>query len=143
MNLLNTTKIISMIKKSKSPKVITDTEAITEFVPHQYLKDLIHEKGLTEQQIILCLCLERSYAYRIFNGKRKPTRNILLHIAIQLGLSLNETQRLLRAFGRVELYPHIRFDAAMIYAIEHGYDLLKTDELLQQIGEPSLIKNAN
>ena len=51
-----------------------------------YLNSLLHSRGLTVQDIVLCCNLDRSYGYQLFNGTRRPTRDFLLKLAFLLGL---------------------------------------------------------
>ena len=48
----------------------------------EYLCSLLTSHNLQPKDIILNLNMERSYTYQILNGRRKPTRNFLLRIAI-------------------------------------------------------------
>ena len=48
----------------------------------KYLCSLLTSHNLQPKDIILNLNMERSYTYQILNGRRKPTRNFLLRIAI-------------------------------------------------------------
>ena len=59
----------------------------------EYLCSLLTSHDLQPKDIILNLNMERSYTYQILNGRRKPTRNFLLRIAIFTGLSLTKPRR--------------------------------------------------
>ena len=83
--------------------------------------------------------LSQSFAYQVFSGIRKPGRNALISLAIALHLDAEKVQRLLVVAQKGELYPRVRRDAAILFAIEHGYTLEKTEELLQSAGEASLL----
>ena len=76
--------------------------------------------------------LEGSYGYQIFNGTRRPTRNILIRLAFLLGLDLDETNRLLKIGHKEVLYPRVRYDAAVICAIERRLSLRQLDVLLEE-----------
>ena len=104
----------------------------------EYLYSLLTSHDLQPKDIILNLNMERSYTYQILNGRRKPTRNFLLRIAIFTGLSLDETQKMLTIAQRPQLYPRNRFDAAIIFSLEHKMSLDETYELLEEIGEEPL-----
>lgn len=105
----------------------------------EYLGNLLDARGLQPKDIILNLNMDRSYTYQILGGRRNPTRNFLLRIAIFLKLPLDETQRMLSIAQRAQLYPRNRFDAAIIFALEHEMGLDETNVLLEEIGEESLI----
>ena len=104
----------------------------------EYLCSLLTSHNLQPKDIILNLNMERSYTYQILNGRRKPTRNFLLRIAIFIGLSLDETQKILTIAQRPQLYPRNRFDATIIFSLEHKMSLDETYELLEEIGEEPL-----
>lgn len=100
---------------------------------HIYLNDLLHSHGKEIRQVIRQLNIERTYGYQMFNGTRKPTRHFLLRLAVLLGLSLDETNRLLKIGHKEILYPRIRTDAAVIFAIEKKWSLEKLDALLEEL----------
>lgn len=103
-----------------------------------YLSSLLTSHDLQPKDIIINLNMDRSYTYQILGGRRNPTRNFLLRIAIFLKLPLEETQRMLSIAQRAQLYPRNRFDAAIIFALEHEMTLEETNALLEEIGEELL-----
>ena len=96
----------------------------------EYLSQLLDTHNLQPKDIIINLNMDRSYT--------NPTRNFLLRIAIFLKLPLEETQRMLSIAQRAQLYPRNRFDAAIIFALEHEMTLEETNALLEEIGEELL-----
>lgn len=103
-----------------------------------YLNDLLSQHNLQVKDIIIRLNMERSYTYQIFNGRRQPTRNFLIRIAFLCQLSVNETQKLLSVASRPILYPRNRFDAAVLYCLQHQLSEADLNELLLEIGEDTL-----
>jgi len=101
----------------------------------KYLGELVKDRDLTVREAIAACNLERSYGYQIFNGTRRPTRNVLLTLALTLCLSEEETQRLLKIGGRPALYARNRWDAAILYALNHDLGVRGANELLQSLGE--------
>ncbi len=53
-------------------------------------------------------------------------------------LNLRETDRLLQAAGVNELYCKNRRDAIIIFAVNKGYSLQRTDEELYRFGEETI-----
>ena len=104
----------------------------------KYLSQLLDTHNLQPKDIIINLNMDRSYTYQILGGRRNPTRNFLLRIAIFLKLPLEEAQRMLSIAQRAQLYPRNRFDAAIIFALEHEMTLEETNALLEEIGEELL-----
>lgn len=104
----------------------------------EYLNELLQTQGLSPRDIIIKLNMERSYAYQILKGRRNPTRNFLIRIALLCQLTVDETQKLLTAGNRPILYPCNRFDAAVLYCIQHKLNEEELNELLLDIGEEML-----
>ena len=132
---MRTEEIMDDLKQKDNrefPREMIDAEKI-DIV--EYLNELLKAKGVTIPTLSYKLPYERSYLYSFFNNRRKPTRALLLQIAILLSLSTEETQRLLRIGQKAALYPRVPADAVVIYALEHKLSLDETDELLTQIGE--------
>ena len=133
----STEELMNLIKKAKREEFVDSLEAESRDIS-DLLKEILADKKIEVKRAIDMLLLEPSYGYQIFNGRRKPTRIILLRFAILFGLTLEETQHLLNTGQKQELYPRIRFDAAIIYGIEHHYSIEEVEDLLQEVGEKSL-----
>lgn len=103
-----------------------------------YLHDLLEQRKLTVGEVIQRCNLDRSYGYQLFNGTRRPTRDVLLHLAVQLRLSETEAQRLLKLAGRPVLYARNRRDAALLYSFSHRLTPAQTAELLAGLEEEAL-----
>lgn len=103
-----------------------------------YLNELLNRHGLQAKDIIIRLNMERSYTYQILNGRRQPTRTFLIRIAFLCKLSVDETQKLLSAGSRPILYPRNRFDAAVLYCLQHQLNEEELNKLLVDIGEEAL-----
>lgn len=103
-----------------------------------YLNELLKDHSLTAKDIIIRLNMERSYTYQLLKGRRQPTRNFIIRIAILCQLSVDETQKLLTIGSRPILYPRNRFDAAVLYCLQHQLKEEELNELLNDIGENSL-----
>ncbi len=104
------------------------------------LTDYLNRCGLTIAEVADQTLLSKSYTYQVFNGVRNPGRNAVISIARVMGASLGETRRLLSLAQKGDLYPRVRRDAAIIFAISKDYDLMRMDRLLSDIGEPSLLR---
>lgn len=103
-----------------------------------YLQELLAKSDIRTTELILRLNMERSYTYQILNGRRQPTRNFLIRTALLCRLSVDETQRLLTIGRRPVLYPRNRFDAAVLYCLQHQLDEEQLKQLLKDIGEKPL-----
>ena len=139
-NNTNTEQLLEMLQDTQSLQHFLDDHE-TDFLNitlTQYLAILLERHQLTKQQVYTASNLDRSLTYQIFNGSRRPSRNALLSIALGMHLTLPETQRLLKIAQRGELYPKNRRDAAILFCIFQGLNLIDAELLLDSIGEPSL-----
>ena len=130
----STDELINDLKKQDQTSFL---ENETDYVQSggAYLSKLLKEHHLQPGNLIRDLELERSYAYQILRGTRKPTRILLLRIGFYLQLSLSEFQRMLSICQRAILYPRNRFDAAIIYALEHDMSIDDLNDLLEEISQ--------
>ena len=96
----------------------------------EMLRSFCDKRGLVPERVIQRAQIDRTYGHQLFNGTRRPSRDKVLQLAISLGLSLEETQQLLQAAGRSPLYPRLKRDAALIFCLKNGYDMMETQETL-------------
>lgn len=106
----------------------------------EYLSALLEEKGMTKKEAVHASGIERTYAYHIFAGEKNPQRPKLLAIALALGLTVEETQYLLRLAGLTQLYVRRPWDSVILHAIEHRQSVMETNALLSSLGETQLLK---
>lgn len=103
-----------------------------------YLQELVLRHNVPIKDVIRRCNLERSYGYQLFNGTRRPTRDTLMVLALELGLSGEETRRLFEIAGRAPLYARRRRDAAVLYGLSHRLPPHEVHELLLALGETGL-----
>ena len=104
----------------------------------QALRNLLDRADISASDWITATDISRSYGYQILRGERIPGRDILLRTALALHLSVEEAQRLLTLGGCAALYPRLRRDAAVIFALNQSLSLLETERLLSSLPERSL-----
>ena len=129
----STQELEQIISSSSDPSVLDHSDFSAPELS-DYLHTLLREHNMTVIQAVQRCNLDRSYGYQLFNGTRRPTRNILLTLAIHLGLSETETQRLLKLARRPVLYARNRQDAAVLYCLSHRLPPAETEELLTKLG---------
>ena len=100
----------------------------------KYLNELLEKKeNLTKSKIIKSTSLSESYIYDIFRGeKSNPSRNKLLQIAFAMSLDLETTQKLLKIAKVGILYPRIKRDSIIIFALNKNLDFFECENLLEQ-----------
>ncbi|MDW7662269.1 MAG: XRE family transcriptional regulator [Bacillota bacterium] len=105
-----------------------------------YIYALIEHKGLKISEALNMAQMSESYGYQLFNGKRQPSRDKVIQLALGLGLSLSETNRLLKLSGKSELYVKEQRDAVFMFALNKKWSLFDVEELLLDRNLECLIK---
>lgn len=99
-----------------------DEAMIAENAPpelHALLNGYLDDNDLLKADVIRQLNIDRNYGYQVFNGKRVPTRNLLIRLALLLGLDVEQTDYLLKLAGKPMLYVRNPVDARVFYSIKH------------------------
>jgi len=99
-----------------------------------YLNELLIKYDAKRSEIAKRANFDEGYMYQIFNGRRNAKRDKLLRLAFGFPLTLDETQKLLCLGGYSELYVRKKRDAYLMFALEKGYDVLQTNDLLYDKG---------
>ena len=98
------------------------------------LKSYCEQREMLPAHVIEQSQIERTYGHQLFNGTRRPSRDKVIQLALGLGLSVDETQRLLRAAGKSPLYPRLKRDAVILYGIQKKLPILAVQESLTKYG---------
>lgn len=97
----------------------------------EYLEFLITQKGLTKSGVIERSNMDKNYAYQIFNGnKTNPSRDKILMLSFGMGLTPEETKKLLKICGLGDLYVRVPRDSVLIYCLEKGKSLIEANIIL-------------
>lgn len=104
----------------------------------EHLNYLLKEKCVSKSHIITESTINITYAYHIFAGDKRPSREKVLALAFAFRLNLMETQQLLKHAEVMELSVFSLRDAAIVYAIVNEYHLMKINNLLHDLGEKTL-----
>ena len=106
-----------------------------------YLNGIAAQKDIRLSDVMRRSGLKKSYFYSLFDGKREnPTRDVLIQLGFGFQMSFDEVQEFLKHLGAAQLYPRIPRDGAIIYAFQHGMDIIECDILLEENGEALLVK---
>ena len=98
------------------------------------LKQSCERREMLPAQVIERSQIERTYGHQLFNGTRRPSRDKVIQLALGLGLNVDETQRLLRAAGKSQLYPRLKRDAVILYGIQKELPIFTVQETLTKYG---------
>ena len=135
-----TEELLGELLESPDPAEFARKHRITRRVLHEYLQQLLDEKGLKRVDVVRAAGLDATYGYQIFMGQRKPARDKVLQIIFGLKCTLQEANRVLQAAGCNELYCKNRRDAIIIFCLDHGATLQETDDELFRFGEQTICK---
>lgn len=90
----------------------------SEYAFHDYIRELIKEKKLRQQDVFLAADIPEKYGYKLLSGeKRTRQRDVILRLCYAAELDLNETQKALKLYRMPELYAKIPRDALIMIAI--------------------------
>ena len=102
-----------------------------------YMNRMMEKKGLRVADVA-ALSGQGDYVYKVFSGRRRASRDVLIAICFGMGLSLDEAQPLLRAAGFARLDPRNGRDSVIIYGLCHGVEIDEVNDLLVELGESTL-----
>lgn len=106
----------------------------------QRLYELMDRRCVKVAELAKMSLMSRSFVYQVYSGVREPGRDVVLRFALLLRAGVPETQRMLQAAGRGALYPRIRRDAILLYALKEEMDVFAADELLMRYGEAPFVE---
>lgn len=79
-----------------------------------------------------------TYFYDILRGDKHPTRNILIKLFLAAELNLSICQEILYTYDSAYLYPDVKRDSIVIFAINNHLTLSQTNRLLEKYNEQPL-----
>ena len=80
--------------------------------------------------------IERTFGHQLFNGRRNPSRDKVIQLAVGFGMNYKEAQELLQAARKSILYPKIKRDAVVIYALENNLSFCDMQATLSELTLP-------
>lgn len=104
----------------------------------EFWNDIVNNSKMTKSDIINKSDFSYVYFYDVIAGKKIPTSDKIIRLVLAMHLSLEQCQTALRYCGKSQLYPRIKRDSLLIFAITHGYTVFQTQELLIKSGENEL-----
>ena len=111
------------------------------FTLAEYLRRLLEEKNLSKAQVIRASELDATYAHHIFGGRKNPSREKVLSLALAMQLTPKETDYLLYYAGHERLYVRDEWDAVIDFALENHKSVLQTNDLLEELKLAPLISH--
>lgn len=136
--MISTTQLLDIIKSDENLTLEQLLLQVPEIDFVTYLETLLLKKDISKSELIKMTNLHRTYAYQIFNGQKKPSRSKIIQIALALQLDIRETNNLLSLSDNGYLYPKVRYDAIILYALEHKKSIIDTNLILDMYELPIL-----
>ena len=133
-----TEELLKELLAAPDPTSFTDQHDITQRDLPAYLQQLLDEKGLSRPAVIREAGLNETFGYQIFMGQRGASRDKLLQLIFAMRCTLREANRILGAAGVSQLYCKNRRDAIIIFCLDKGLSLFRTNEELYRFGEQTI-----
>jgi hypothetical protein len=104
----------------------------------EFWESMIEQSGMSKSDIINKADYSYAYFYDVIAGRKIPTSDKIVRLILAMHLDLDDCQNALHFCGKSKLYPRLRRDSILIYAITHGYTVMQTQELLIDSNEEEL-----
>ena len=104
----NTNDLMEELNDSKVPienYIQSNSDSFINIDLSKFWKELINKSGMIKTDIINKSDFSYVYFYDVINGRKIPSRDKIIRLALALGLSLDECQTALKFCGRSQLYP--------------------------------------
>ena len=135
-----TSLLLEVLQSKRNYEEVAKTEPV--FINStlaENLNEWVENKKMKKSDVILKSGLERTYAYQIFSGKKTPTRDKILALALGMGLTFEEVQQLLKVNGYAQLYPKNKRDNIIIFGFYKGQNIIDLNENLLTMDEEIII----
>lgn len=133
---MTTIELLDILNQNQNIPFQELLQKIPEISFTNYLQMLLDTHHVSKSEFIKKTNLERTYGYQIMNGTRVPSKDKVLQCAFALSIDLHDTNVLLTLSSNQNLYPKIKRDALIIFGINHHYNLMKINELLDEYHYP-------
>jgi transcriptional regulator with XRE-family HTH domain len=100
----------------------------------EYIDELRREKELKKETLFKLSCISTIYGHEIIRGLKNPSRDTLIQFAFALKLTVDETNRLLKIGEKAQLYPMLKRDSLIIFALSHGLNIVQFNISAEESG---------
>ena len=128
--LFKTTNIKSFIKRYDKQIAYMPFNA--------YLANLCEMRDTVPERVIKKSGIERTYGHQLFSGRRKPSRDKVIQLAFGFDMDYDEIQEFLKTARKSLLYPKIKRDAVIIYALKRKLSIDSVQATLLELELPVL-----
>lgn len=118
--------------------ITTNEETISLVSFSEYIEKYIKDNNLSKSEIIHNSLINRTYAYQVLQGIKRPSRDKVVALCLSCNMNLEEVIKCLTLSQNAILYTKNKRDAIIIFAINKGLSVLQTNELLYEYKEDIL-----
>ncbi|MBQ8249021.1 MAG: helix-turn-helix transcriptional regulator [Clostridia bacterium] len=136
---IDTKELLNRLSKAENIKEFID-EHEAEFLSisfTEYLGEALNHKNMILSEVAKASG-QGEYVYKVFRGERKPSRDVVLAIAIGMKMNTDETTLLLRIAKLAALDPRDKRDSIILYSLKEGHEIDKVNDLLYEMNEQTL-----
>ena len=101
---------------------------------NQFICALCKELCVSRASVIARSTIPKNYAYQLFSGIRKPSRDKVIQLAFGFGLDVDCTQELLKIARQAPLYPKIPRDIVILRGLYEKRSVLYVQQTLHDMG---------
>ena len=100
----------------------------------QFIRALCKELCVSRASVIARSSIPKNYAYQLFSGIRKPSRDKVIQLAFGFCLDVDCTQDLLKIARQAPLYPKIPRDIVILRSLYEKRTILYVQQTLHDMG---------
>lgn len=112
----------------------SNSDSLIEINLKKFWNDVVNNSGMSKSDIINKSDFGYVYFYDVINGRKIPSTDKIVRLALAMKMTLDQCQTALKYSGKSPLYPRLKRDSILIFAINHNYDIYQTAELLLNEG---------
>lgn len=105
---------------------------------HDFWEQACKKSGLSKTNIINKADFNYCYFYDVINGRKIPSKDKIIRLALAMHMSLDDCQQALRLSDKPLLYPRVKRDSIIIYALNNNLSFYACNELLSKFNEEIL-----
>ena len=108
---------------------------------HSVLNSYMGKRDIGTAALFERAGLNRAYGFKVMNGQRLPSRDVLLRLAFVLQLDIEQTQYLLKCAEEAPLSGKRQRDIVILKMLHEKVDLMDAEDLLVELDlEPLMSK---
>lgn len=140
MSKKNTDDLLKELKNNCEIESYINTNSMA-FIYHtisDFWYETCEKSKMSKSNIINKSEFNYSFFYDVINGRKIPTRDKIIRLALTMKLDFEDCQQALRLSDKALLYPKIKKDSIIIYAINNSLTIFECNELLKKFNEEIL-----